>query len=275
MACAYGQRSFVAPHVVSDGAGLFQGVLWDVRGGQQKTVDSSTSQWGFIGLEALASPVGNDGLLNWLVKNVNGGVPAPATWDIYSLVKGESLVWWAFEALPQSITFPACDVDSKDPGGIAIQMGANLKLLDGVIAPKNSDASRKQKMWLTSNFRLRMGDLPCARTQRLGQITQVRQSVDRAQRYSSSPLVFEVPMADAPAFQKAFEQTLAGTPIVYPVEVDYLDADGNLLIGVTTQMVIRACGPTNLWLDSSDPAATFRVLASIQEENKTFSQIIR
>lgn len=255
---------------------MIQGILWDVSGGQakSKTSDSSTSQWAYIGLEALAGLVGNDGFFNWLSSNMSGKM-TPATWDIYSLVRGDTQTWTATDLIPRVITFPACDVDSKDPGGITVLMDANLKLKDGGSSPKNQDVARKQKMWMCSQFRLRIGDLPCNRVQRIGVHSSVRQTTDQTLRYVPGPLTFDIPAADAPAFQKAFEATLAGVPTEYPVQVDYLDADGNRLLSFVTSMIIVACGPSNIWGDPFNVNATIQVTASIQDEGKGFSNIIR
>ncbi|MEA2552799.1 MAG: hypothetical protein QOJ65_975 [Fimbriimonadaceae bacterium] len=269
---ALAQKSFVDPHVATDRSGAVLGVLWNVQGGQP--LAASTTQWAFIGMEAMVSMIGNDPINNWLVASVNG-TAKPLSFDIVSLRKSSTKKWTADELQNLSITLPACDVDSKDPDGIRFTAGANFKPSDSAPAAPSQDVAKKQKMWLQSNFRLRLGDLPCSRVTKIRNIQLIEvDGLEGDEGYASSPLVFDIPAADAPAFQKAFEATRNGSPILYNVQLDYLDTDGNRLLSLVTQMVVTSVGPTDIWADPTDPDATYRVVA-IPDKNKSFTSLIR
>jgi hypothetical protein len=81
------------------------------------------------------------------------------------------------DALITEVTIPALDGGSKDaafftikfqPGKIEYQDGDNSDL-KGVV-------NTKQKKWLCSNFRLRLGDLPCTRVSKIDSFT-IKQGV--------------------------------------------------------------------------------------------------
>lgn len=278
VAAARAQSSFVSPHILTDSSGATQGIAWNVSGGQTLTDASGKSTYSTF--DELFSLYGNDSVFKWLLANVNG-TPTPATYDIYSLGKDEPLVWTATDMLPSTITLPGCDGDSKDPAGLRAVGRITFKAKEGATLARSMSEARRQKMWLPSNFRLKVGDLPCSRVTKVDAIT-LRRTVGDLNGdgqpdvyFVPDPFGFDVPMADAPAFQTAFQSTLGGTPIGTPIQLDYLDADGNVLLSFVMTGKMVGAGPGNLWMDPSNPSATYRVLESIQDESKGFSSLIR
>lgn len=269
-AFALGQKAFVAPHVLTDGAGNVQGIIWDVSGGQRASDPS-----GFASFEGLFSLYGNDSVYQWLCKNVNGA-PTTASYDVYSAAKDERLAWTMSDMIPLEIVLPKCDVDSKDQAGVRAVGRITFKAKEGATLARASQVPRRQAIW-ESAVTSRIGDLPTGNTLKVDEIKLQRATgADGVPYYRVSDFGVEVPMVDAPAFQKAFEATLAGTPTDYPVQIDYLDTDGLPLLRFNTVCQIVAAGPANLWLDSSSPSATFRVvLRSVNDGRKSLLNIIR
>lgn len=277
---SYGQSVFTNPHVLTDSNGAIQGILWNPIGGQPEFRGSGTTPLAGT-LRSSFSLYGNDSVFQWLTANVNVG-PTTATFDFYSLAKSETLVWTGSDMIPLSITLPGCDVDSHDPDGVQVVGRITFKAKEGATLARAQDDARRQKLWLPANFRLRIGDLPCSRTMKVDPITLVRTEGDfdgdgkvdvifNPKEYS-----IEIPAADSPAFEKAFAATVAGTPTDYPMELDYLDDNGNNLLSVVMLCRVIGGGPTNLWLDQTDPNATRTYkLAAVKDASKGFSNIIR
>lgn len=278
-ACAVAQQAFVSPHVLTDSTGNVQGVVWNVSGGQ-RTIGAPTDPPGFIPFQGLFSLYGNDSVYQWLCKNVNG-TPTPTSYDVYSAVKDEGLAWTMSDMIPLMIVLPRCDVDSKDQAGVRVVGRITFKAKEGATLARASQTARRQAIW-ESAVTSRIGDLPTGNTLKVDEITLRRTSEDSdgdgvpETYYRVSDFGIEVPMTDAPAFQKAFEAALAGTPTDYPVQIDYLDTNGVPLLRFSTVCRIVAAGPANPWLDSSSPNATFRaVLRSINDGKKSMLSIIR
>lgn len=80
------------------------------------------------------------------------------------------------DALITEITIPACDGGSKDTSFFTIKFDAEeITYQAGDDADVKGVTNTKQKKWLTSNFRLRLGDLPCTRVSKIDSFT-IKQS---------------------------------------------------------------------------------------------------
>jgi phage tail-like protein len=81
------------------------------------------------------------------------------------------------DALISEVSFPTLDGSSKEAGFFTIKFQAEeityAKGDDAVVKPSGSI---KQKKWLTSNFHLRLGDLPCDRVAKIDGFT-IKQQV--------------------------------------------------------------------------------------------------
>jgi hypothetical protein len=76
------------------------------------------------------------------------------------------------DALITEITIPACDASSKDTSFFTIKFDAEeITYQAGDDADVKGVVNTKQKKWLTSNFRLRLGDLPCTRVSKIDSFT--------------------------------------------------------------------------------------------------------
>ena len=80
------------------------------------------------------------------------------------------------DALIIEITIPALDGSSKDTSFFTIKFDAEeITYQAGDDADIKGVVNTKQKTWLTSNFRLRLGDLPCGRVSKIDSFT-IKQS---------------------------------------------------------------------------------------------------
>jgi hypothetical protein len=85
------------------------------------------------------------------------------------------------DALIIEITIPALDGSSKDTSFFTIKFDAEeITYQAGDDADIKGVVNTKQKTWLTSNFRLRLGDLPCGRVSKIDSFT-IKQSTTQNQ----------------------------------------------------------------------------------------------
>jgi hypothetical protein len=102
------------------------------------------------------------------------------------------------DALITEITIPASDASSKDTAFFTIKFDAEeITYQAGDDADIKGVVNTKQKKWLTSNFRLRLGDLPCTRVSKVDSFT-IKQGMTQddvgEQRVSTKePTKLEIP----------------------------------------------------------------------------------
>lgn len=270
-ALSFGQKTFSFPHVL-ESSGRIAGIAWNLTGGQF-TVDPNPPAGTKVGtryegFDFLLSLYGNDEVLQWMIDNVNGK-PSRATYAMYGVMKDMTVGWAAYEMEPAKIEFPNLNVDSKDPAGIRM-LTSHRELIEKerpAAFKAGAELAKKQKMFLPSNFRFTLGDLPCTRVNKVEALAIKQQVADLdgdgnpEVTYEPGDVVFEVPMADAAPFQEAFRSALSGQPRQLPLRIDYLDADGGTLMSVLMTCAVVSAAPSNIFLDRSDSSATLRVKA--------------
>jgi hypothetical protein len=80
------------------------------------------------------------------------------------------------DALITEVGFPSLDASSKDTGYMTIKFAPEMirnKRTSGKLA---STIGKRQKQWLTANFKLTLGDLPCKRVSKIDAFT-IKQAV--------------------------------------------------------------------------------------------------
>lgn len=81
------------------------------------------------------------------------------------------------DALITEITLPALDASNKETAFFTIKFDpVKIEYQDGDNADIKGEVNTKQKVWHNSNFRFRLGDLPCSRVSKIDSIT-LKQSV--------------------------------------------------------------------------------------------------
>jgi len=68
-----------------------------------------------------------------------------------------------FNALITEVGIPACDGSSKDPAYLTVKFAPEYTRISKASGKADGGTKGKQKAWLTSNFRVKIGDLDCTR----------------------------------------------------------------------------------------------------------------
>lgn len=102
------------------------------------------------------------------------------------------------DAIITEITIPALDGSSKDSAFFTIKFDAEeITYQAGDDADIKGVVNTKQKKWLQSNFRLRLGDLPCTRVSKIDSFTMkqgvVQDDVGEVRVSTKEPSKFEFP----------------------------------------------------------------------------------
>jgi hypothetical protein len=83
----------------------------------------------------------------------------------------------AFEqALLSEVKIPACDASSKDPAYLGVEFASDLTFSKRASGKLTAPSSKSQKAWLPSNFRLKIGELPCKRVSKIDSFT-IKQAI--------------------------------------------------------------------------------------------------
>jgi hypothetical protein len=121
------------------------------------------------------------------------------------------------DALITEVTIPALDASSKDSAYFTIKFEVEeTTYQDGDNTDLKGTINTKQKKWLTSNFRLELGDLPCGRVTKIDSFTLkqtvVQDDVGSLRVATKEPGKIEVPnlkvtysASDEKAWQRWFE----------------------------------------------------------------------
>jgi hypothetical protein len=258
-------KQFVAPHILEK-SGALVGVSWNPTGGQRRHILSSGGAITTTSapIDELVSLYDNADVYQWLMTNLTGK-PTPTTYTITSLDKSDTSVLQA-SMTPFQITFPFCDIDSKDPGGLDVVSAGDVSPgKSSVDLQSAKQTAKKQKAWLCSNFRLTIGNLPCSRVSHIDSFTWTRSGITNPGPNvgiddSLTDMDFTLPASDIAPFIDAFNSVDAvGAPTSFPVKLEYLDADGNTLMTVLMTCSITGIGRDNMFSDPNDGSALYRV----------------
>jgi hypothetical protein len=121
------------------------------------------------------------------------------------------------DALITELVIPACDGASKDPAYLKLNLTPETTTwTDGTGASLDASKNVKQKTWLPSNFRLKVGDLPCSRVNKIDSFT-IKQGVKESaagetREAQKEPAKLEIPnlkitldAVDAPKWEEWFD----------------------------------------------------------------------
>lgn len=264
-ACASAQRTIVVPHVLEVN-GSVMGILSSVGGGQDPA-GPYQSRRGYDYYKALALemyPAGNDSLLKMIVNDMMDPTTLGSDWDI-TRNDGDVARKRTFkEALITEVTLPALEMGSSNTN--PLYASGTFGGANPIFVPKNEGSLRlKPKKWLSSNFRLKLGDLPCSRVNKIESFTikQAFEDLDgdgKVDEFTDmSEVAFDVPWADAAPFMEWFQMQKDGKGIALPFELDVYDGS-NFVIGVRAELVVSALGPTDpLGLDLLAGSPTMKI----------------
>lgn len=193
-------------------------------------------------------PDGNDGLLQTIVNDMMDSTMMGTNWTITQVDGATSRKRDFKDALITEVQIPKLDQASKEANPLyctAVTEGMSA-LYEGTQTQRP-----KQKKWLTSNFRLKLGDLPCSRVSKIDSFT-VKQTfaedaVGGVQRTTiMSDVSFEVPWEDAAPFMEWFQMERQGTGVALPFEFDLYDGD-HYVIGVRAMLNAVSLGAADMF----------------------------
>lgn len=261
---ASAQRTITVPHVL-ESSGAIIGIAWDLSGGQPG-YDPVAKRQVFLPMAGTYALGVTDGHARWILSNVNGHVTPLTTVATRIPDSPRQAMAYGIELrdmIPIEVTLPGGDTNMSEVRKIGLK-GSPDDLVR-VATPVNPDAkqtAKKQKQWLCSNFRVRIGDLPCERISRFDDIVLTRMPTGDLDgdgvpdfTYDVKPFGFEIPSTDAKPYQEQILLARGGTPKELPLLIEYLDEDGFVIRSIEMMVVIDALGPADM-LD--DPATTSR-----------------
>ena len=248
--------TFSFPHIL-ERDGIIVSIAWNVKGGQPVAPTPASVDPNFYEIQGRFSFYDNSEVFGNLQALIEGTPKTPTVYRVSAVPKtlNPTDIPNAFDVdmQPVGMELPACDVESKDPGGVEITFSTRKGIV--VIGAPEADSgkgrlmAKKQKMWLQSNFRITLNGSVIPTPLTLDPITDVAQTggdldgdgvPDTVMK--SSDITFTIPISDAAPYQQLFQGTLAGKPTIVPIKIEYLDDAGLPLIVVTQDVVVISVG---------------------------------
>ncbi|HEX2780160.1 MAG TPA: phage tail protein [Gemmatimonadaceae bacterium] len=163
----------------------------------------SEKHLGGVSYDDIVATVGmgmGKGMYEWLSSSFNGsGVPRKSGRVLVADFNGRAQSEQTFSnAFISAITIPTLDGSSKDAGYFTVRITPErVTFKKGAGQDIRAGLGAKQKAWLTSNFRLELGDLPTSRVARIDSFTitrKVLQAAGGAERaVTKMPAALEIP----------------------------------------------------------------------------------
>lgn len=225
-AVASAQKTFAVPHIL-EASGSILGVVFDCDGGQ---LTHSGHRQGatddFQLLRTLHMRVGETPEVLQRTKNAMQGITGskPYTGSIHRYVKGGMGGKFTFEAGPiTEVGFPALDSAAKEAGFfdvfMEVQNVRNYVQIDN--SPEEKERVKQQKMWLPSNFRVSIGDLPASRVSKVDSFTFKQAVGDYSERpvwTSSNGISMIIPAEDAAPYEEWLRKKMIHFELFTPNE---------------------------------------------------------
>lgn len=154
-----------------DGGNIKAEVVTTNMGPQQAQKQLST-----LTFEPFAIAVGlgmGKPLAQWITASLELSHPRKTGSVVLASVDNRAVGYRNFrDALIEAITIPAMDASSKEAGFFTIKFQPEeITYAKGDNAVIKAAVNVRQKQWLSSNFRLRIGNLPCARVSKVDSFT--------------------------------------------------------------------------------------------------------
>jgi phage tail-like protein len=138
------------------------------------------------------------------------------------------------DAYIQEVTIPALDAASKEPGYMTVKLAPREMVSrpgTGRPVAGTTQPAAKHKQWLCSNFRVEIGDLPCARVSKINSFIWrqgvIKDEVGQFREPTKHPAKVEVPsvkltivMADIGPWQDWVQRVTQGGPNAQGAQVD-------------------------------------------------------
>lgn len=211
-------------------------------------------------------------VLSWIQESIM--TPTPVFRNIRMLsARREATTKQHLTSRLQSFTLPGCDIDLKESRGIELEHLAAIdtRLLAHELTHVIQQSSKRQKAWLCSNFRLRIGDLSTEKVVRTEKIkfkqefgpSQATKKNSLEDPWTPSEFVFYIPNSDRKRVDEENVKALDGNPTLFTVQLEYLDSDGTPMLTLRFPATIQAVGLADPFADPTDPDAKVKVVMTV------------
>jgi hypothetical protein len=216
-------------------------------------------------------------VLQWLSETLNSPYATYMNVRMYSAAReATTREFNAMHILGGSL--PGGDIELKESRNLELETYTAKadRLLAHELAHTIQQSAKKQKTWLCSNFKLRMGDLPTGNVVRTEKI-HFRQEFGPTQAtkktlllsdflqdapevgYSTDDFSFYIPQSDRRVYDQEMVKALDGNPSLRTIEMDYLDENGLPMLTARMSGAIKSVGLANPFADPNDPDELVRV----------------
>lgn len=270
-------QSFTWPFMAefSDGS---RSIGWNATGCEDGLY-SVTRADGSVGLALFKEPASSywslgdcRSIVSWIQQSLAS--PDPLYRDVKLYSSQREAITRAHNACRlRSFTLPGADADLKESRGIEVEYiaASETRLLAHELAHTVQQSSKRQKAWLCSNFRLRIGDLPTDRVVRTEKF-KVKQEFGPSQASKKSlvsepwiptQFTFYIPQSERKGYDNEAVKALDGNPTLFTVQLEYLDTDGLPMVTVRFRATVHAVGLADALADPADPDAKVKVVLSV------------
>lgn len=247
------QGTIVVPHILERNGSVL-GVATSVSGGARmiELPPRDRDKPFLTPVDFEFYPQGNDDLLRRIVEDMQNPFEGSASWAVSSIrsKSGHRIIF--DDAKASRIQIPALEQGAVDAPPLRFSLTAGDKT--PVIKGSALGERAKPKKWMTSNFRLKIGNLPCSRVTTIGPIS-IRVAVgdldgDGApERYlQMSDFSVEVPVEDIGPYLEAFQASVLGVPQFQEMTLELFDGDAHVITLMAELPVIS--------VDMADPLTT-------------------
>ena len=278
---------FVRPYAVTAADGTLQGIVWNAQGAQ-RVVKEAEKQNAQLRTRFEVSLFGNDPFYNAVIRNrfpsnylstfTMTALRSPQGSD-NSLPQANSTAKGARTGFKAShITFGGGTTKiDREWRGITV-IGDTVDVQPDTISVSKEMllAAKRQKMWTCSNFRITVGGTVIDDAISFDPIELDYASfgdldgdgvADMALQGDS--FVLDIPKFSkygSTIFETALASTIAGTPKLLPVKVEYLDEDGLTILSLSFVIAVNGINPSDMFFDPSAPSNNVRVHTKIKRD---------
>ena len=174
--------TFSFPHIFERDGNIIS-IAWNLTGAQPRATSPAAPSSPFYEIHGRFSLYDNAEVFDGVQALIEGTPKTPTVYRVSAVPKtlNASDIPNAFdvEMEPIGIELPACDVESKDPGGVGIAFKARRILAVGApssVGQLGRIVAKKQKMWLQSNFRITINGRVIPTPLTLDPITDIAQT---------------------------------------------------------------------------------------------------
>ncbi len=252
------QSAHSTPYVISIAGSIFD-VGYDIEGLQPTVINGKlVSTKGCV--KATASQ--NTQSLRTMCDSINGVEVPKVKWSLHRAEHNAGGLPMAQVSLTYGgvigVHMPALDLAATQADFFELDFAATDVAFDGFTAfsAEEKAAVKAQKMWLPSNFRTSLGDLPTGRVSKVDAFT-IKQGIadlddnGRADFTVPEAITLTIPVDDASPYQDWFRAAASGQEIIKTLVIEYQDNDGVPVLTFSVPVIIESIGYSDLFLGTS------------------------